>query len=97
MKIFINSVPYRVSFEHNNFTNSSKTSKEQSFTVCTIMFDETEEVLCKERALLSLKEKNYNKEKGRKISLKKCLSNCSFFNKEERKLFWKTYFNRKKD
>lgn len=93
MKIKLNSeVEYWVSWEHGNFVNESHQYDKQllSYTRCIIENKVNTLIIGKGIAKLGKKEKQFNKDFGRKISLKKAMAAIGL-NKETRTLFWNEY------
>lgn len=99
MKVKVNDVTFYVQWHHHN--NVGETTKKMdwrtkvsvnppiSWTECIIKNAETGEVERQGRAFLGKKEKNYNKDTGRRVALAEGLA---VFPKEIRKLFWEAYF-----
>jgi len=93
MKIKLNSgVEYWVSWEHGNFTNESEQYGKPliSYTQCIIENKTNSHIIGKGIAQLGKKEKQFNKDFGRKISMKKAMKDIGL-NKETRTLFWNEY------
>lgn len=92
MKIKLNSeVEYWVSWEHGNFVNESHQYDKQllSYTKC-IIENKTNPSIKEGISKLGKNEKFFNKDKGRKISLKRAMLAIGL-NKETRTLFWNEY------
>ena len=95
MKVELSSTVYQITWQHFNYQNTSiekmsQTSVKFSQTRCFIVNIATNIVVAEGQAILSAKD-NYNRNKGRKISLRKALTWSSFL-KAERKLIWLEYF-----
>jgi len=91
MKVKLNSgVEYWVSWYHKNVSEYERMKGKDSFTKCLIQNQTNLEINGKGIAKLGKKEKQFNKDLGRKISLKKAMSNIGL-NKETRTLFWNEY------
>jgi hypothetical protein len=97
MKIKLNSgVEYWVSWYHQNpIKNENKMSitifsSETPCTECIIENKTNSHIRGKGIAKLGKKEKQFNKDFGRKISLKKAMTTIGL-NKETRTLFWNEY------
>lgn len=91
-----NGIEYWVSWIHNNTLNIGKNKMDNrvinnSYTECYIQNKTNLEVNGIGCAILGKNEKFFNKDIGRKISLKHVLKNLSL-NKSTRTLFWKEYF-----
>ena len=92
MKVKLKSgVEYWVSWMHNNNTNSYKTKHLPSSTECTIQNQSVSALKGVGLATMSKLEKQFNKDVGRKISLKKAMTDLNL-NKTVRTLFWNEYF-----
>lgn len=106
MKILIKDKVYTVEWKHfNNIGRESLNNKlsnvlnnikvietnTQNYTECIVKDMETKEVFLTTKAILNVKEKHFNKEMGRKVSLKKVMDKLSF-SKEKRQQIWHTYF-----
>ena len=97
MKVQIKDTTYFVDWSHHNFSQpkgflikSGISIPRFSSTDCFIRVNPDTQFLCKGQAILSEKD-NYNRNKGRKISLQKALK-FSSFTKEEKADFWLAYF-----
>lgn len=93
MKIKLNSgVEYWVSWRHGNFVNESHQYNEQllSYTECKIENKTNPEIIAISTAIVGKNEKFFNKDKGRKVSLKRTMQKIGL-NKETRTLFWYHY------
>ena len=93
MKIKLNSgVEYWVSWKHENHFNDDEISKSTlySFTECKIENKTNPEILGISTAIVGKNEKFFNKDKGRKVSLKRTMQKIGL-NKETRTLFWYHY------
>lgn len=106
MKIIFENKMYTVEWKHyNNIGRESLNNKlsnvlnnvkvietnTQNYTECIIKDMETKEVFFTTKAILNVKEKHFNKEMGRKVSLKKVMGKLSF-DKISRKNVWHNYF-----
>ena len=106
MKIIFEKKMYTVEWKHsNNIGRESLNNKlsnilnnvkvietnTQNYTECILKNLETKEILLTTKAILNNKETHFNKEIGRKISLKKVLDKLSF-DKISRKNVWHNYF-----
>jgi hypothetical protein len=98
MKVKVNDFTFYVQWRHynnvgqtvNKMDNHIYSSKSTiSWTECIIKNAETGEIERQGRAFLGKKEKNYNKDTGRRVALAEGLT---VFPKEIRKLFWEAYF-----
>ena len=98
MKIKLNSgVEYWVSWKHENTLqdNSNKLDgipcpPKESFTECKIENKTNSSIKGTGYAMVGKNEKFFNKDKGRKISLKRAMQKIGL-NKETRTLFWNEY------
>jgi len=91
MKVKLNSgIEYWVSWYHENFLSTPEEKSITSNTQCIIENKVNTHIIGKGIAKLGKKEKQFNKDLGRKISLKKAMSNIGL-NKETRTLFWNEY------
>lgn len=98
MKIKLNSeVEYWVSWYHQNSLHKDKNkmsviifTPEAPYTECIIENKTHSHIRGKGIAKLGKKEKQFNKDFGRKISLKKAMAAIGL-NKETRTLFWNEY------
>jgi hypothetical protein len=106
MKILIKDKVYTVEWKHfNNIGRESLNNKlsnvlnnvkvietnTQNYTECIVKDMETKEVFLTTKATLNNKETHFNKEMGRKVSLKKVIDKLSL-NKISRKNVWHNYF-----
>lgn len=90
MKIKLESgVEYSVKWRHENTTNETG-NKYPSFTECFIENLTNNEIKGEAKAILSPTD-NFNKDKGRKISMKRAMKIVGLA-KPTRKLFWSKYF-----
>ena len=93
MKVIIDDKTYKIYWQHSLPSSTNpKLSKVEPFktggTTCTIEEWGTYELFCNGHAYLSLKDKNFNKSKGRIVSLTKAIKHLP---KDVRKLFWDEY------
>lgn len=100
MKVTINNQLHYIQWSHvnnvgqtvnkmDNYIYGSKPTS--SYTECTLKNAETKEIVAEAKAVLGKKEKHFNKNEGRKWSLRKLLSKLSL-SKEEREEIWNLYF-----
>lgn len=91
MKVKLKSgVEYWINWTHENATKYEKSENINSFTVCLIQNQTNLELSGRGIAILGQKEKQFNKDFGRKISMKKAMKDLRL-NKETRTLFWNEY------
>lgn len=98
MKITVNNELCYVNWQHVNNVGwncnklgNQKKEKPLSYTTCEIVNVKTGESLVFATAYLGKKENHYNKDKGRKVALKKALAELEI-SKKERKQVWMNYF-----
>lgn len=101
MKVTINNQLHYIQWSHVNNVGMSdrklsmlmyaKAEPKASYTECTLKNAETKEIVAEAKAVLGKKEKHFNKNEGRKWSLRKLLSKLSL-SKEEREEIWNLYF-----
>lgn len=93
MKIKLESgVEYWVSWKHENHFNEDEVNKSTlySFTECRIENKTYPQLSRVSTAIVGRNEKFFNKDKGRKVSLKRTMGTIGL-NKETRTLFWNEY------
>ena len=95
MKVQIKDKTYFVDWFHHNVNGQRTVSQPFKSTDCFIRSNPGTPFLYKGQAVVSVKD-NYNRNKGRKISLQKALK-FSSFTKEERGDFWLAYFMMRKE
>lgn len=87
MKVNVNGQNYVIKWKHNNVDNESFNFN--GITSCYIKVNG--QVISSSEAFCSKKD-NYDKSKGRKISLARALKNVDI-DKNDRKTVWKNYFD----
>lgn len=98
MKITINNEPCYVRWQHvnnvdwnpNKLSNVGK-QRPLSYTICSIVKASNNEEIESATAYLGKKEKHFNKDKGRKIALRKAMKYLNL-SKTQRTLIWLEYF-----
>ncbi len=99
MKVTINNTDYIIKWHHQNNVEENlliakglaTTNKiNPSFTHCWIECDGI--TIAEATAHLHKKDKMFNKEYGRKWSLKRCLEKLDIFKKSDRKELYRQYF-----
>lgn len=88
LKFNIDNKEYFIYWKHYNNTHLNNNQK--SLTSCRIA-DVENNTLSEKNAIMNPHDKNFNKKKGREISLRKALDSMNF-TKEQRAYVWKTYF-----